>query len=68
MKKLGIYFLISALCVFKMQAQENAITTAAPFLLIVPDARSGGAIVPGPFEIDRGGVIFDVAAIAVHIG
>ncbi|MDG1743119.1 MAG: type IX secretion system outer membrane channel protein PorV [Polaribacter sp.] len=41
MKKLGIYFLISALCVFKMQAQENAITTAAPFLLIVPDARSG---------------------------
>jgi hypothetical protein len=42
MKKLGIYFIICTLSVFKIQAQETAITTAAPFLLIVPDARAGG--------------------------
>ena len=42
MKKLGLCLIICALFVFKTQAQENAITTAAPFLLIVPDARAGG--------------------------
>ena len=30
------------LLAFKVQAQQNTITTAAPFLLIVPDARAGG--------------------------
>jgi hypothetical protein len=42
MKKLGIYFLLCAFVSVKVSAQENAITTAAPFLLIVPDARAGG--------------------------
>jgi hypothetical protein len=40
MKKLGICIIICMLSVFKIQAQS--ITTAAPFLLIVPDARAGG--------------------------
>lgn len=42
MKNLGIYFLLCFLVSVKIQAQQNAITTAAPFLLIIPDARSGG--------------------------
>jgi hypothetical protein len=42
MRKLGIYFLLCAFVSVKVSAQENAITTAAPFLLIVPDARAGG--------------------------
>jgi hypothetical protein len=42
MKNLGIYFLLFVLVSIKVQAQENPITTAAPFLLIVPDARAGG--------------------------
>ena len=47
MKKLGIYFLLCALVAIKTNAQTNTqvtggITTATPFLLIVPDARAGG--------------------------
>ena len=42
MKKLGIYFLFCLLVSVKIQAQLNPITTAAPFLLISPDARAGG--------------------------
>lgn len=42
MKKTGILVTLCLLLAVKMQAQENAITTAAPFLLIVPDARAGG--------------------------
>jgi len=42
MKKLGIYFLFCLLVSVKIQAQLNPITTAAPFLLITPDARAGG--------------------------
>lgn len=42
MKKLGIYFLFCVLASVKIQAQLNSIPTAAPFLLITPDARSGG--------------------------
>lgn len=43
MKKSLLIF-CALLCFIKIQAQEedNAITTAAPFLLIAPDARSGG--------------------------
>ncbi|MCM2301758.1 MAG: type IX secretion system outer membrane channel protein PorV [Flavobacteriaceae bacterium] len=40
--KLYIIFLLSFILVFKAFSQERAITTAAPFLLIVPDARAGG--------------------------
>lgn len=47
MKKLGIYFLLCAFVSIKVSAQTNTevtggITTATPFLLIVPDARAGG--------------------------
>jgi hypothetical protein len=47
MKKLGIYFLLCAFISVKVSAQTNTpvtggITTATPFLLIVPDARAGG--------------------------
>jgi hypothetical protein len=49
MKKLGIYCIICVLCSFKAFAQTTidtreigGITTAVPFLLIIPDARSGG--------------------------
>ncbi|MCL7754792.1 type IX secretion system outer membrane channel protein PorV [Polaribacter sp. Z022] len=47
MKKLGIYFLLCAFVSVKISAQTNTevtggITTATPFLLIVPDARAGG--------------------------
>ena len=42
MKKIIFCAALCALISFKAQAQERAITTAAPFLLIVPDARAGG--------------------------
>ncbi len=47
MKKLGICIAICALVSLKMNAQTDTqqtggITTATPFLLIVPDARAGG--------------------------
>lgn len=42
MKKIGFCLALCALISLKMNAQENAITTATPFLLIVPDARAGG--------------------------
>ncbi len=47
MKKSGIYFLLFVFVAVKMSAQTNTqvtggITTATPFLLIVPDARAGG--------------------------
>lgn len=47
MKKIGIYFLLCAFVSVKVSAQTNTevtggITTATPFLLIVPDARAGG--------------------------
>ena len=40
--KLYVIFLLSFILVFNAFSQERAITTAAPFLLIVPDARAGG--------------------------
>lgn len=47
MKKIGICIALCALISFKLSAQTNTqqtggITTATPFLLIVPDARAGG--------------------------
>jgi hypothetical protein len=42
MKKLGFYLLLSVLAIVKVSAQTGGITTATPFLLIVPDARAGG--------------------------
>jgi hypothetical protein len=44
MKKLGISLIAIIIFIPKLFAQNepNPITTAAPFLLIVPDARSGG--------------------------
>lgn len=47
MKKLGLCLLLSAFATFKIAAQTDTqqtggITTATPFLLIVPDARAGG--------------------------
>ncbi|MGJ8744989.1 type IX secretion system outer membrane channel protein PorV [Polaribacter sp.] len=41
MKKISLLILFTLL-VLKVHAQENAITTAMPFLLITPDARAGG--------------------------
>ena len=43
MKKLGIVFALSLLCFNGVFAQDdqNPITTATPFLLIIPDARAG---------------------------
>jgi len=46
MKKLSIYFLLCVFVTLKTSSQTNTqvtggITTAAPFLLIVPDARAG---------------------------
>ncbi len=46
MKKLSIYFLLCVFVTLKTSAQTNTevtggITTATPFLLIVPDARAG---------------------------
>ena len=45
MKKLSIYFLLCVFVTLKTSAQTNTevtggITTATPFLLIVPDARA----------------------------
>ena len=44
MKKLSVVVLILILGISKATAQSevNPITTAAPFLLIAPDARAGG--------------------------
>ena len=47
MKKLGLCLLLSAFATIKVSAQTDTqqtggITTATPFLLIVPDARAGG--------------------------
>jgi len=43
MKKIGIFLMIGMLFISKIDAQtRNGITTAMPFLLIVPDARAGG--------------------------
>ena len=42
MKKLGLCLLFCVLATVKVTAQSGGITTATPFLLIVPDARSGG--------------------------
>jgi hypothetical protein len=47
MKKIGIFMALCALVSLKVNAQTNTtqtggITTATPFLLIVPDARAGG--------------------------
>lgn len=42
MKKIGICIALCAFISLKINAQDRAITTAAPFLLIVPDARAGG--------------------------
>ncbi|UAM96573.1 type IX secretion system outer membrane channel protein PorV [Polaribacter litorisediminis] len=42
MKKIGFFIALCAFVSLKINAQANAITTATPFLLIVPDARAGG--------------------------
>ncbi|MFT6749389.1 MAG: hypothetical protein ACJAQ1_001331, partial [Flavobacterium sp.] len=47
MKKIGFWIALCALVSFKINAQTDTqqtggITTATPFLLIVPDARAGG--------------------------
>jgi len=42
MKKLAICIALCAFISIKFAAQGNSITTAAPFLLITPDARAGG--------------------------
>jgi hypothetical protein len=42
MKKLGFYLVLSVFAAVKISAQTGGITTATPFLLIVPDARAGG--------------------------
>jgi hypothetical protein len=42
MKKIGFCIALCAFVSLKINAQTNAITTATPFLLIVPDARAGG--------------------------
>jgi hypothetical protein len=42
MNKLGFYVLVSVFAFVKISAQTGGITTATPFLLIVPDARAGG--------------------------
>lgn len=42
MKKIGFCIALCAFVSLKVSAQVNAITTATPFLLIVPDARAGG--------------------------
>ena len=49
MRKLGIYIVICLLCSLQFVAQTTidtreigGITTAVPFILIIPDARSGG--------------------------
>lgn len=42
MKKIGFCIALCALVSLKINAQNNAITTAVPFMLIVPDARAAG--------------------------
>lgn len=43
MRKLGFYLVVCIMFLSKANAQTtNGITTATPFLLIVPDARAGG--------------------------
>jgi hypothetical protein len=42
MRKIGFCIALCAFVGLKVNAQVNAITTATPFLLIVPDARAGG--------------------------
>lgn len=42
MRKIGFCIALCAFVSLKINAQVNAITTATPFLLIVPDARAGG--------------------------
>lgn len=42
MKKIIFCLVLCALVSIKINAQDRAITTAAPFMLIVPDARAGG--------------------------
>ena len=44
MKKITVLVLVIIVAFSKVNAQEtpNTITTAAPFLLIAPDARAGG--------------------------
>lgn len=42
MKKIGICIVLCAFISLKINSQDRAITTAAPFLLIIPDARAGG--------------------------
>lgn len=41
-RNLYVAFFLTFLTGFNLLAQERAITTAAPFLLIIPDARAGG--------------------------
>ena len=42
MKKIGVLFIICITSILGMSAQTtNGITTATPFLLIIPDARAG---------------------------
>jgi hypothetical protein len=41
MRKLGFYLAVSVLVTANFSAQTGGITTATPFLLIVPDARAG---------------------------
>jgi len=42
MKKFGFYLFLSVFAAVKVSAQTGGISTATPFLLIVPDARAGG--------------------------
>jgi hypothetical protein len=42
MKTKGVCLVLILLAIVKISAQTGGITTAAPFLLIVPDARAGG--------------------------
>jgi hypothetical protein len=41
-KKIVLCVVLSVFAIVKISSQTGGITTAAPFLLIVPDARSGG--------------------------
>jgi hypothetical protein len=41
-KKIVLCVLLSAFAIVKISSQTGGITTATPFLLIVPDARAGG--------------------------
>ena len=54
MKKISLIAIATFLGIFSSYAQEevNPITTAAPFLLIAPDARAGG-LTPPPIPAAR---------------